>query len=65
MVMFEANDITWWIRSKKDPSWNRDGRSRGMIAVEGMCPEAEEVLKEMERRLVRSPGDLEYGCMKD
>ena len=65
MSMFGGRAGSWWLRSKKDPRWNRDGRSEFMVVTAGMCSEAEAALKEMKSRLGKVPKDLEYGCMKD
>ena len=54
---------TWWIRSKKDSRWNREG--------EGFYDtfSAEEMLRgkvaEMKKTLGEYPDDLEIGFMKD
>ena len=65
MSMFGGGAGSWWFRSKKDPRWNRDGRSEFMVVTAGMCSEAKEALQAMKRRLGKQPSDLEYGCMKD
>ena len=71
MSMFGGRAGSWWLRSKKDPRWNGDGRSEFMVVTAemfseaGMCSEAEAALKEMKSRLGNVPKDLEYGCMKD
>lgn len=54
---------SWWLRSKKDPRWNRDGR--GLVGGFVMSKECEEAIERLKRRFGKPPKDLEVGYMKD
>jgi len=62
MSMFGPKMGGWWLRSKKDPRWNSDGR--GYIG--GLqCYEADKKIEELKQCLGDPPDDLEMGAMKD
>jgi len=53
----------WWLRSKKDPRWNRDGG--GYVGMFAMNPAQKELLELLEKAYGSPPDDLEWGYMKD
>ncbi|HEY4497079.1 MAG TPA: hypothetical protein VI432_02940 [Candidatus Paceibacterota bacterium] len=63
MGMFGPREGSWWLRSKKDPRWNTDGRAY----VGGfLMPEAcRSKIDELKLRFGEPPEDLEWGYMKD
>jgi hypothetical protein len=56
---------TWWMRSKKDPRWNADGRSTWVGGFE-MPKECKYKFEELKQKLKEEPpDDLYWEYMKD
>lgn len=54
---------SWWIRSKKDPRWDADGRcGHSIFSIEAA---AREEIEKKTKTLGEPPDDLEMGGMKD
>ena len=56
---------SWWLYSKTDSRWNRDGRSNAVGGFQ-MPLEVTDMIGKITKSLGEEPpDDLEYGCMKD
>jgi hypothetical protein len=64
MSMFGPKEGSWWMRSKKDPRWNCDGRGLLLFSA-GIPDEAKEKIEELKKKYGEPPDDLEFGGMKD
>jgi len=63
MGMFKPAKMgSWWLRSKKDPRWNSEGR--GMVSSY-YIPDAEREMERLKKKYGKPPSDLEMGGMKD
>ena len=56
---------SWWLHSKTDSRWNRDGRSSGVGGFQIPQEAMDEIEKIKESLGEEPPDDLEYGYMKD
>lgn len=64
MNMFGPKIGTWWVKSEKDPRWNKSGRSYGFI-FEGGPNTMHAWIDECKNKYEVPPDDLEVGFMKD
>lgn len=63
-MMFGPKMGSWWVRSKKDPRWNKNGRGKGLCCSGG--PKGmQDWIAECEKNFGEAPEDAEYGFMKD
>ena len=53
-----AKDIEWEIKSKKDPRWNKSGRTQGFLLVRVHA--ANKWIKKCRKEYGRPPADLTY-----
>lgn len=62
--MFGPSEGTWWVYSKKDPRWNREGRGDGFVTLGG--PEDMQTwIRKCKEKFGDPPDDAEMGFMKD
>lgn len=62
--MFGPKMGTWWVRSKSDPRWDKDGRGYGLVTSGGPS-EVNIWIKSCEKQYGDRPSDLTMGFMKD
>lgn len=55
---------TWWVSSKIDPRWNKQGRGCGLVTSGGPS-EAWDWIEKATEEFGEEPADLEIGFMKD
>jgi len=64
MGMFGPKLGTWWVSSKVDARWNKNGRGYGLVTA--VAPgEINEWMEVCRREFGPPPDDLEVGFMKD
>jgi hypothetical protein len=54
----------WWIRSKSDPRWDREGRGEGG-GLYKRPPAVDRTIKNLSKTLGEPPNDLEWGFSPD
>lgn len=64
MSMFGPKMGTWWVRSKTDPRWNKDGRGLGLVSSGGPG-ELHDWIEQCQKEFGDPPADAEMGFMKD
>lgn len=62
--MFGPKMGSWWVRSKKDPRWNKDGRGYGLVVLGGPG-DMSDWIKYCTEQYGNPPDDCEQGFMKD
>jgi hypothetical protein len=64
MSMFGPKLGTWWVRSEKDPRWNKTGQGYGLVCSGGPG-DLHDWVKECREKYGDPPDDAEQGFMKD
>lgn len=64
MIIGRPRMGSWWVRSKKDPRWNADGRGYGLVTGGGP-QEMQDWIEECRKKYGDPPDDCEHGFMKD
>ena len=54
---------TWYVRSEKDPRWNKSGKGYGSASAQPIS--MDNWLKKCAKKFGSEPDDLEGGFMKD
>lgn len=62
--MMNSKSGNWWIISKVDPRWNKNGHCAFCGGFE-MPDECKAVFEQLKTQLGDPPSDLEWGYMKD
>ena len=55
---------TWWVKSKADPRWNKEGRAFGSVMCGGP-QELQDWIAQCASEYGEPPADAEMGFMKD
>jgi len=63
-AMFGPKMGTWWVHSKKDPRWNKEGRAKGLVCMGGPA-EMEAWIEKCTKKYGKPPKDCTHGFMKD